>query len=138
VDLTKGLKGCPFSPLLFIILRKLSQSNKKRKRNKRYSNWKIRIKILLFVDSIILYIKIPNDAFKRLLEIINKYSESGCKISIQKSCISAATAAKSLQLCPTLCDPIDGSPPGSPIPGILQVRTFLYTIALLYTSKKKN
>ena len=31
----------------------------------------------------------------------------------------AATAAKSLQLCPTLCDPIDGSPPGSPVPGIL-------------------
>ena len=35
----------------------------------------------------------------------------------------AAAAAKSLQSCPTLCDPIDGSPPGSPIPGILQVRT---------------
>jgi len=34
-----------------------------------------------------------------------------------------ATAAKSLQSCPTLCDPIDGSPPGSPIPGILQART---------------
>ena len=32
-------------------------------------------------------------------------------------------AAKSLQLCPTLCDPIDSSPPGSPIPGILQART---------------
>ena len=32
-------------------------------------------------------------------------------------------AAKSLQLCPTLCDPIDGSPPGSPVPGILQART---------------
>ena len=32
-------------------------------------------------------------------------------------------AAKSLQLCPTLCDPIDGSPSGSPIPGILQART---------------
>ena len=31
----------------------------------------------------------------------------------------AATAAKSLQSCPTLCDPIDGSPPGSPVPGIL-------------------
>ena len=31
-------------------------------------------------------------------------------------------AAKSLQLCPTLCDPIDGSPPGSPVPGILQAR----------------
>ena len=35
----------------------------------------------------------------------------------------ATTAAKSLQSCPTLCDPIDGSPPGSPVPGILQART---------------
>ena len=33
------------------------------------------------------------------------------------------TAAKSLQSCPTLCDPIDGGPPGSPVPGILQART---------------
>ena len=37
--------------------------------------------------------------------------------------LSAAAAAKSLQSCPTLCDPIDGSPLGSPIPGILQART---------------
>ena len=36
---------------------------------------------------------------------------------------AAAAAAESLQLCPTLCDPIDGSPPGSPVPGILQART---------------
>ena len=36
---------------------------------------------------------------------------------------AAAAAAKSLQSCPTLCDPIDGSPRGSPIPGILQART---------------
>ena len=36
---------------------------------------------------------------------------------------AAAAAAKSLQLCPTLCDPIDSSPPGSPVPGILQART---------------
>ena len=35
----------------------------------------------------------------------------------------AATAAKSLQSCLTLCDPIDSSPPGSPVPGILQART---------------
>jgi len=34
-----------------------------------------------------------------------------------------SAAAKSLQSCPTLCDPIDGSPPGSPVPGILQART---------------
>ena len=36
---------------------------------------------------------------------------------------AAAATAKSLQSCPTLCDPRDGSPPGSPIPGILQART---------------
>ena len=37
--------------------------------------------------------------------------------------IPHAAAAKSLQSCSTLCDPIDGSPPGSPVPGILQART---------------
>ena len=37
--------------------------------------------------------------------------------------VCLAAAAKSLQSCLTLCDPIDGSPPGSPIPGILQART---------------
>ena len=37
--------------------------------------------------------------------------------------VAAATAAKSLQSCSTLCDPIDVSPPGSPVPGILQART---------------
>ena len=36
---------------------------------------------------------------------------------------TAAAAAKSLQSCPILCDPIDSSPPGSPVPGILQART---------------
>ena len=36
---------------------------------------------------------------------------------------AAAATAKSFQSCPTLCDPTDGSPPGSAVPGILQVRT---------------
>ena len=46
----------------------------------------------------------------------------GCESwSIKKA--AAAAAAKSLQLCLTLCDPIDGSPPGSPVPGILHART---------------
>ena len=36
---------------------------------------------------------------------------------------AAAAAAKSLQSCPTLCNPIDSSPPGFPVPGILQART---------------
>ena len=39
----------------------------------------------------------------------------------------AAAAAMSLQSCPTLCDPIDGSPPGSPIPGILQAEERIQT-----------
>ena len=38
------------------------------------------------------------------------------------------SAAKSLQLCPTLCDPIDGSSPGSPVPGILQARTLEWVV----------
>ena len=40
--------------------------------------------------------------------------------------VAAAAAAKSRQSCPTLCDPIDGSPPGSPNPGILQARTLVW------------
>ena len=48
----------------------------------------------------------------------------------------AAAAAKSLQSCPTLCDPIDGSPPGSPIPGILQART-LEWIAISFSNAWK-
>ena len=44
-------------------------------------------------------------------------------IELYDSLILYAAAAKSLQSCPTLCDPIDGSPPGSSVPGILQART---------------
>ena len=43
--------------------------------------------------------------------------------NMDKTGAAAAAAAKSLQSCPTLCKPIDGSPPGSPVPGILQTRT---------------
>ena len=43
--------------------------------------------------------------------------------SSYKLAAAAAAAAKLFQSCPTLCDPIDGSPPGSPIPGIRQART---------------
>ena len=45
-----------------------------------------------------------------------------------------SAAAKSLQSCPTLCDPIDGSPPGSPVPGILQART-LEWVAISFSRK---
>ena len=45
-------------------------------------------------------------------------------------------AAKSLQSCPTLCDPIDGSPPGSPVPGILQAR-ILEWVAISFSNAWK-
>ena len=48
----------------------------------------------------------------------------------------SVTAAKSLQSCPTLCDPIDGSPPGSPVPGILQART-LEWVAIAFSNAWK-
>ena len=51
-------------------------------------------------------------------------------------CTAAAAAAKLLQLCPTLCDPIDGSPPGSPMPGILQART-LEWVAISFSNAWK-
>ena len=49
-----------------------------------------------------------------------------------------AAAAKSLQSCPTLCDPIDGSPPGSPVPGVLQARTLEWVAisSLMHESEK--
>ena len=43
--------------------------------------------------------------------------------TVAAAAAAAAAAAKSLQSGPTLCDPMDGSPPGSPVPGILQART---------------
>ena len=52
------------------------------------------------------------------------------------SCIAAAAAAKSLQSCPTLCDPIDGSSPGSPVPGIPQART-LEWVAISFSNAGK-
>ena len=47
---------------------------------------------------------------------------------------AAAAAAKSLQSCPTLCNPIDSSPPDSPVPGILQART-LEWVAIPFSSE---
>ena len=49
---------------------------------------------------------------------------------------AAAAAAKSLQSCPTLCDPVDGSPPGSPVPGVLQART-LEWVAISFSNACK-
>ena len=53
----------------------------------------------------------------------------------QRSPKIAAAAAKSLQSCPTTCDPIDGSPPGSPFPGILKART-LEWVAIAFSAQE--
>ena len=53
-----------------------------------------------------------------------------------RAAAAAAAAAKTLQLCPILCDPIDGSPPGSPVPGILQART-LEWVAISFSNAWK-
>ena len=75
----------------------------------------IRSKYLLFIfDCAFRWWK-----FQQTICIINSKNTFILKFSIYMP----AAAAKSLQSCPTLCDPIDSSPPGSPVPGILQART---------------
>ena len=58
--------------------------------------------------------------FQMFKLVLEKAEEPEIKLPTSAA---AAAAAKSLQSCPALCDPIDGSPPGSPVPGILQART---------------
>ena len=61
-------------------------------------------------------------AGKLLCNVVLVSAIQQCELVIVM-CMYAAAAAKSLQSCPTLCDRIDGGLPGSPVPGILQVRT---------------
>ena len=56
-------------------------------------------------------------------DLLHSTLSSPYSTSVNSLPFATAAAAKSLQSCPTLCDPMDGSPPGSPIPGILQART---------------
>ena len=68
----------------------------------------------------------------RPLEIYIRMNALKCEPALP----AAAAAAESLQSCPTLCYPIDGSPPGSPIPGILQART-LEWVAISFSNAWK-
>ena len=63
---------------------------------------------------------------------LDLYEFLSCAVTV----VTAAAAAKSLQSCPTLCDPIDGSPTGSPVPGILQAR-ILEWIAISFSNAGK-
>ena len=72
----------------------------------------------------------------RILEWVAISSSRGSSLLRDRTWVSHA-AAKSLQLCPTLCDPIDGSPAGSPVPGILQART-LEWVAISFSNAGKG
>ena len=65
-----------------------------------------------------------------MLPSVNTWSQASCSVTAA----AAAAAAKLLQSCLTLCDPVDGSPPGSPIPGILQAKT-LEWVAIYFSSE---
>ena len=68
--------------------------------------------------------------------MIKTNKTEGLNLSETKSYYKAAAAAKSLQTCPTLCDPTDGSPPGSLVPGIIQART-LEWVAISFSNAGK-
>ena len=71
-------------------------------------------------------VKISLGISLELLWVVEVSSVSGSslfQLALVLKVYAAAAAAKSLLSCLTLCDPIDGSPPGSPVPGILQART---------------
>ena len=92
----------------------------------------------------------PNSFYKAIIILIpnlNKDTKSRRKIqasildeyrskNFQQKIAAAAAAAKSLQLCQILCTPIEGSPPGSPVPGILQART-LEWVAISFSNARK-
>ena len=71
-------------------------------------------------------LKVPSSSILRFLQLprndvsYSLYKTAGNSVG---TVAAAAAAAKSLQSCPILCNPIDGSSPGSPLPGILQART---------------
>ena len=82
-------------------------------------------------------IQVTFQAPNTFLSILNHRKMVEVEISVcSLSPLPAAAAAKSFHACPTLCNPIDGSPPGSPVPGILQART-LEWVAISFSSSWK-
>ena len=74
--------------------------------------------------------------FRWILYLLSHQGSSIIFSSTHQTFSAAAAAAKSLQSCPTLCDPRHGSPPGSPVPGILQART-LERVAISFSNAWK-
>ena len=80
------------------------------------------------------WVTIPSWLFGSLRPFLYSSSMYYCHIFLISS--ASLAAAKSLQSCPTLCNPIDGTPPGSPVPGILKART-LEWVAIAFSNVLK-
>ena len=82
-------QGCPLSPLLFnIVLEVLATAIRDEKEIKGIQIGKEEVKLSLFVDDMTLYVENPEDATKKLLDVINEFSKvAGYKINIQKSAV---------------------------------------------------
>ena len=97
-----------------------------------------------FIGSTVLDICHPNNPFPVLSPTLFYITGNtiflpasfSCQLLLDSYAAAAAAAAKSLESCPALCDPIDGSPPGSPVPGILQART-LEWVAISFSNALK-
>ena len=96
--------------------------------------WILLFEILWFIQHFLLSIK--KVSFPIISILISKYKKFHSHAVCIYYVFIAAAAAKSLQSCPTLCDPIDGSPSGSSIPGILQART-LEWVAISFSNAGK-
>ena len=83
----------------------------------------------------VVFLSIPC-SFTIWINIPRSFSRKFCKVKPFTFCTAAAAAAKLLQSCLTLWDPIDSSPPGSPVPGILQART-LEWVAISFSKAGK-
>ena len=77
-----------------------------------------------------------DDSYINVVVLLGPHNRSYCFNVVHWKKVAAAAAAKLLQSCPTLCDPIDGSPPGSPVSGILQART-LEWVAISFSNAWK-
>ena len=87
------------------------------------------------ITYLIMFLSYNNNGGRKLLEI-NGYIYGIDCVTYSWIYAAAIAAAKSLQSCPILCDPIDGSPRGSSVPGILQART-LEWVAISFSSAGK-
>ena len=95
----------------------------------------------LFSSFLLSAIRVVSSAYLKLLIFFPEISVPACASSslpfhMMYSAAAAAAAAKSLQSCPTLCDPHRRQPPGSPVPGILQART-LEWVAIFFSNAGK-